>query len=74
MGGPGTGRSATDVSARVRQMTRARSFATLGMFIIATLVSIEFPLCAFALICRVLLAYLQPEAPGAHSENGKFET
>jgi len=54
------------VSTRVRQMTRARSFATLGMFLVAMVVSIKFPLWGFALICCVLCAYLRPEAPGAH--------
>jgi uncharacterized membrane protein len=49
------------VSARVRQMTRARSFATLGMFVVATVISIWFPLWGFGLICCILLAYLRPE-------------
>jgi uncharacterized membrane protein len=54
------------VSARVRRMTRARSFATLGMFLVATVVSIQFPRWGFGVICCVLFAYLRPEAPGAH--------
>jgi uncharacterized membrane protein len=49
------------VSARVRQMTRARSFATLGMFVVSMVVSIWFPLWGFALICCILFAYLRPE-------------
>jgi uncharacterized membrane protein len=54
------------VSVRVRQMTRARSFATLAMFLAAAILSIRFPLWGFALICGGLLVYLRPEAPGAH--------
>jgi uncharacterized membrane protein len=54
------------VSVRVRQMTRARSFATLAMFLAAAILSIRFPLWGFALICCALFVYLRPEAPGAH--------
>jgi uncharacterized membrane protein len=53
------------VPARMRQMTRARSFVTLGMFVIASVVALKFPMWGFALICCVLFAYLWPEAPGA---------
>ena len=52
------------VSARMRQMTRARSFVTLGMFVVASIVALKFPLWGFALVCCVLFAYLRPEAPG----------
>jgi uncharacterized membrane protein len=54
------------VSARVRRMTRARSFVTLGMFVVASIVALKFPLWGFGLVCCVLFAYLRPEAPGAH--------
>jgi uncharacterized membrane protein len=54
------------VSARMRRMTRARSFVTLGMFAVAGIVALKFPMCGFALVCCVLFAYLRPEAPGAH--------
>jgi uncharacterized membrane protein len=49
------------VSVRVRQMTQARSFVTLGMFVLATIISLWFPLWGFALICCILFAYLKPE-------------
>jgi uncharacterized membrane protein len=55
------------VAARMRQMTRARSFVTLGMFMVATVAAIKFPPPAFALVCCVVFAYLRPEAPGTHS-------
>ena len=52
------------VSARMRQMSRARSFGTLAMFVVASAVALNFPLWGFALICCVLFAYLRPEALG----------
>jgi len=52
-----------EISARMRRITRTRSFLTLGMFVIAMLLSIKFPLWGFGLVCCVLLVYLQPEAP-----------
>jgi uncharacterized membrane protein len=54
------------VSARMQRITRTRSFLTLGMFVIAMLLSLKFPLWGFGLVCCVLLVYLRPEAPGAH--------
>jgi TMEM175 potassium channel family protein len=45
------------VSARMRQMIRARSFATLAMFVVAMVVSIWFPLWGFALICCMLHSF-----------------
>src|SRR5262245_62122163 len=52
-----------EVSARMRRITRTRSFLTLGMFAIAMLLSLKFPLWGFGLVCCVLLVYLWPEAP-----------
>ena len=53
----------------MRRITRARSLLTLGMFVIAMLLSLKFPLLGFGLVCCVLLVYLQPEAPGVHHED-----
>jgi hypothetical protein len=55
------------VSARMRQMTRIRSFVTLGMFLIAMVLSLKFPLWGFGLVSCVLFAYLRPGAAGGHS-------
>lgn len=52
------------VSMRVWQMTRARSFATVAMFLLAAILSIDLPLWGFALICCALFFYLRPDAPG----------
>jgi uncharacterized membrane protein len=64
-----------EISARMRRITRARSLLTLGMFVIAMLLSLKFPLLGFGLVCCVLLVYLRPEAPGVHHEDaGHVET
>ncbi len=62
------------VPVRMRQMTRARSFTTLGMFVLATFVSVKLPLWGFALICCILFAYLWPEGPARAGRDGSFET
>jgi hypothetical protein len=49
------------VSARMRRITLTRSFLTLGMFVIAMLLSLKFPLWGFGSVCCVLLVYLWPE-------------
>jgi uncharacterized membrane protein len=55
------------VSARMRQMTRVRSFVTLIFFVIAMVLSLKFPMWGFGLVSCVLFAYLRPEASGGHS-------
>jgi uncharacterized membrane protein len=49
------------VSARMRRITLTRSFLTLGMFVIAMLLSLKFPWWGFGSVCCVLLVYLWPE-------------
>ena len=53
-----------EISARIRRVTLTRSFLTLGMFVIAMLLSPKFPLWGFGLVCCVLLVYLRPEVLG----------
>jgi hypothetical protein len=48
-------------------MTRVRSFMTLGMFVIAMVLSLKFPFWGFGLVSCVLFAYLRPEASGGRS-------
>ena len=62
------------VPVRMRQMTRARSFTTLGMFVVAMVLSLKLPLWGFALICCVLFAYLWPEGSPRPGREGSFET
>ena len=60
------------VSARVRQMTRARSFATVAIFVAAAVISIWFPLWGFALIGCTLFAYLRPEGLSRAGDDETF--
>jgi uncharacterized membrane protein len=48
------------VSPRMRRVTRVRSVVTLGMFAIATIVSLKFPVWGFALVPCVLFVHLRP--------------
>ena len=49
----------------MRRTALTRSLFTLGLFTIAMLLSLKFPLAAFALVTLVLLTYMRPEVPGA---------
>ena len=55
------------VSPRMRQVTRVRSVVTLGIFAIAMVISVKFPLWGFGLVLCVLLAYLRPEHSAEYS-------
>jgi uncharacterized membrane protein len=57
------------ISARTRRLAKARSSVTLGIFIVAMLVSLKFPSLGFGLVCCALLLYLRPELPGVGSED-----
>jgi hypothetical protein len=47
----------------VRRTALARSTLTLALFTTAMLLSLKFPLVAFALVTCVLLTYARPEVP-----------
>jgi uncharacterized membrane protein len=53
-----------DILPRARMMMRRRSFATLGIFTTAAIVSLKYSLGGMALIFLCLLVYLRPGAPG----------
>lgn len=55
------------VSPPMQQVTRVRSVVTLGIFAIAMVISVKFPLWGFGLVLCVLLAYLRPEHSAEHS-------
>jgi uncharacterized membrane protein len=55
------------VSPPMQQVTRVRSVVTLGIFAVAMVISIKFPLWGFGLVLCVLLAYLRPEHSAEHS-------
>jgi uncharacterized membrane protein len=56
-----------DVSPRARTMMRVRSLATLGIFVLAAVLALKYPLGGMALICLCLIVYVRPEAPGARA-------
>jgi uncharacterized membrane protein len=53
----------SDITPRLRRITKIRSYLALGMFSAATAVSFWFPLGGLALVCCVLLIYLSPRLP-----------
>jgi uncharacterized membrane protein len=53
----------SDITPRLRRITRIRSYLALGMFSAATAVSFWSPLSGLALVCCVLLIYLSPRLP-----------
>lgn len=50
-----------DVTQRMRRLLRMRSFVTIGVFAVAALVALRWPVVAMALICLCLVGYLRPE-------------
>ena len=52
--------SDSDFTPRMLRITRFRSYLALGMFSAATAVSLWSPLSGLALVCCVLLIYLNP--------------
>jgi len=52
-----------DVPAHARRMMRIRSFVTLGLFALAAVVALKYPIGGMALICLCLIVYLRPEPP-----------
>jgi uncharacterized membrane protein len=56
--------NAKAVHPSIRTMMRVRSLTTLGLFAMAAVVALRYPLGGMALICLCLVVYLRPEAPG----------
>lgn len=50
-----------EISLKSRQFARVRSAGTLGMFVLAMLVSLQTPYWAFGLVCCALLFYMWPQ-------------
>ncbi len=63
-------RTVGDAPDALRKTALARSYITLALFTTAMLLSLKFPLIAFALVTCVLLTYARPEVPGtaAHGQ------
>ena len=51
------------VSRRVRRLMRMRSFITIGVFVVAALIAVKWPVAGIVLICMCLIAYLRPDTP-----------
>jgi uncharacterized membrane protein len=54
-----------EASRKERRIMRFRSIATLGVFGIAAVVALKYPLVGLAMCICCLIVYLKPEAPGA---------
>jgi uncharacterized membrane protein len=54
---------ATEENPRIRRRALARSALTLGLFTTAMVLSLKWPLAAFALVTCVLITYARPELP-----------
>jgi uncharacterized membrane protein len=52
-----------DVTARVRRLMHMRSFITIGVFAVAAVLAVWWPVAAMALICLCLVGYLRPDVP-----------
>jgi uncharacterized membrane protein len=56
---------AEGVTIRKRQTMRIRSMVTLGIFAVAAIVALKYPIAGIVLICLCLGFYVRPEAPTA---------
>jgi uncharacterized membrane protein len=54
-----------DVAPKARRLMRYRSFATLGLFAVATVVALAYPYVGLGICCACLIGYVRPDAPGA---------
>ena len=63
-----------EVSARMRRITLTRSFLTLGMFVIATLLSLKSPWWGFGAAAPFCLSPLAGSLRFSHEDAGHGET
>jgi uncharacterized membrane protein len=56
--------SVKEVSPSERRIMRLRSIATLGIFAVAAIIALKYPLAGLGLCCCCLIVYLKSEAPG----------
>jgi uncharacterized membrane protein len=54
-----------DISQRMRQLLRMRSFITIGVFAAAAVFALRWPVVGMVLICLCLVGYLRPDVPAA---------
>jgi uncharacterized membrane protein len=60
--------SPKEASPNERRIMRFRSLATLGVFGVAAVVALKFPLIGLGMCCCCPIVYLKPEAPGAEKQ------
>jgi hypothetical protein len=53
-----------DLEIEMAPLMKMRALFTLGVFILATIVSLKWPGLGIALICFCLLLYVRPDVPG----------
>ena len=53
-----------EVPPEVRRSMRARSIATLGLFAVAAVIALKYPIVGLGICVCCLVVYLKPEAPG----------
>jgi uncharacterized membrane protein len=54
-----------DLNQRIRRLLRMRSFFTIGVFAVAAVVALWWPVAGMVLICVCLAGYLRPDVPDA---------
>lgn len=54
-----------DLNQRMRRLLRMRSFFTIGVFAVAAVVALWWPVAGMVLICICLAGYLRPDVPDA---------
>jgi uncharacterized membrane protein len=52
-----------DVTALMRRLLRMRSVITIGVFAVAAVIALWWPVAAMTLICLCLIGYLRPDVP-----------
>jgi len=57
----------------MRRLLQMRSFVTIGIFIIAAVVALAWPLMAMALICLCLTGYLRPDVPAGRTSDSEVD-
>ena len=53
-----------DLQMEMARLMKVRAFFTLGVFTLATILSLKWPWLGMALICFCLLLYVRPDVPG----------
>jgi uncharacterized membrane protein len=66
-------RSQSNLPPGAQMMMRVRSLVTLGLFALAAIVALKYPIGGMGLICLCLIVYLRPEAPDLKSKRDRSD-